>query len=166
MFSGDQSFQSCLTEEVAAAVSETVQYIRDLTDSLASGSINVASVQWLMGHQQQFHEVIRTVLTDSSRALLALRLRLKELEKYENAVQEVTGVLEWCKSIIKTGELLPLSLIFLHSPSLNAYSSMSFRKVTCYFMLDGHVLFEKWRKELQNIWEHFRLVSTRSGKNI
>ena len=104
-FPGDPSWKICLTPEVADKVKKTVQYISDLNKSLADGSINVFSVRWLMDHQKQFLDITHSVLKDRTRAHYTLRLRAIELEVYERKVHEVNRILEWCKSIIKTGEL-------------------------------------------------------------
>ena len=109
---------------------KTVQYIHDLVECLISGNIEVYKVRWLWGYQHQFLEVIQVALNDKRKADFALQLRAKELETYEDAAIKTKCVLEYCKSIIKTGEL---SVMFesLHSLLSSVNSSVTFCTIIC-----------------------------------
>lgn len=95
-----------------------------------SGNIEVYKVQWLLCHQHQFLEVTQVVLNNRGRADCALQLRAKELDMYEDTVKKMKCVLDYCKSIIKTGEL---SVMFksLHALLISVHSSVTFCTMIC-----------------------------------
>lgn len=88
---------------MATTVEKSNNFLHKTFGKVSDGGVKINELQWLVHHRDKFCGAIHTVLNDGGRANLALQLREKDLQAYQDINTNVNCALQMCRQYIQTG---------------------------------------------------------------